>query len=568
MSPATRTGDDALESEVRAMLARRAADVSPSPTSRRQFAAALDSRPSRRPGAAGRTVRPTARPARRLLVAAVLVLVVGSAALAVRGPGPGAGDDTTVAGAPDRPEAFPAPGDESWDPATAAPVWPVVGDAGLTHLADDPHAQAGDLATPEAAAAAYLAELASPLVLDVPGLAVADDGRTAEVPWSFTDGDPSEPGAPPLATGAVHLRDVAEAVAAPDARWVVVGASTDGVTLEDVRVEGDRLAFTVVVVPPADTSVSVRVSVDGSVAAIGGSPLPQGADPPDPSAGELLPLADGRGEVDVAVVPGASVDVLLRSVGGDFLSVTHMAIEVPAPDESATAAPREPDAGDPAPPAGDATAASGDRLPTPIEPLDGSGAQALYAGRGSAAEVAQAYLDDRVPEGPGELVVDDARTTLGTIPGGGASAVIPWGPAAPDGPAGVVGDDPPVAERYSGEIRLQTVEGGWAVVAATTDQIALRDVRRQGAAVTVTVDRFDDAAIDLLELAVFDLEGNPVGAPASAYLGSPGNWTVDLGSDIAPDAALTLRARHMGGAVFSLSEVRVPAPAAPAVMQR
>jgi hypothetical protein len=159
-------------------------------------------------------------------------------------------------------------------------VWPVVGDAGLTHLADDPHAQAGDLATPEGAAAAYLAELASPLVLDVPGLAVADDGRTAEVPWSFTDGDPSKPGARPgarpLATGAVHLRDVAEAVAAPDARWVVVGASTDGVTLEDVRVEGDRLAFTVVVVPPADTSVSVRVSVDGSFAATGGSPLPQG----------------------------------------------------------------------------------------------------------------------------------------------------------------------------------------------------------------------------------------------------------------------------------------------------
>ena len=32
-------------------------------------------------------------------------------------------------------------------------------------------------------------------------------------------------------------------------------------------------------------------------------------------------------------MPGASVEILVRSVGGDFLSTTHMAIDVPVPAE-------------------------------------------------------------------------------------------------------------------------------------------------------------------------------------------------------------------------------------------
>lgn len=571
MTPITQTSDAEFEAEVRAMLARRSADVSSSPASRRHLTAAAA--PAGAPGpAARRTVPRTVRLARPMLVAA-LVLVVCGAALAVRGTGPGADDDTTVAGAPDGPMAFPAPGAEGWDPATAPPVWPVVGEAALPDLAGDPHAHAGDLATPEGAAAAYLGEVASPLALEPSGLAVADDGRTAAIPWSFTDGggEPFEPGARPFATGSVHLRDVAEAAGASGPLWAVVGATTDIVTIEDVRIEGGRLAFTTVVVPPADTSVSARVGVDGTFVATGGSPLPQGTEPPDPSSGELVHLADGRGGIEVAVVPGASVEILVRSVGGDFLSTTHMAIDVPVPAGPATAAPGEtedgdPDVGDPTaddPATGAAGAPAGDPLPTPTEPLDGTGVLALYAGRGSAIEVAQAYLDDRLPEPERVegLVLDAERVTEGTITGGGAGAVIPW--RIED--VVVSNDSPPASERYSGEVHLRTIEGGWAVVAATTDQIALGVVRRDGDAVTFTVDRLDEVAIDLLDLALFDLAGNPVGEPQTSPLGLPGSFRIELPPDVFPDQAVTLRASHVGGARFSLTEVRVPPAGAEAV---
>jgi hypothetical protein len=563
MTATTGASDTDFEADVRAMLTRRAADVSPSPAPRRHRATAPG--PGHAP-AARQASRVAARPTRVLLVAAALVLLVGAAAVAVRSTGPGDGD-TTVAGDSDGQGAYPVPGTEGWDPATAPPVWPVIGEEAPQVIVGHPRARAGDLATPEGAAAAYLAELASPLVLDPAGLTVTDDDGppTAEIPWSFTDG--SEPGARPFATGSVHLRDVAEAAGAAAPVWAVVGASTDIVTIEDVRLDGGRLTFTAVVVPPADTSVSIRVGVDGTFVTAGGAPLPQGG-PADPSSGELMHLTGGRGEVALDVEPGTSVDVLVRSVGGDFLSVTHMAIDVPVPADPATAAPDtdEPatDDADDSGEANDTAATAGDVLPTPVEPLDGTGELALFAGQGSATEVARAYLDARLPENPDEPVLDDGRRTMGTIPGGGATEVIPWRLKPP--PSGVVSDDnPPISDRYSGEVRLQAIEGGWAVVAATTDQIALREVHRDDETVTLTVDRLDDAAIDLLDLAVFDVDGHPVGEAASAPLGSPGTWTVDLGGDVDPDAALTLRARHMGGGVFSLTEVRVPPADAGAV---
>jgi hypothetical protein len=194
-----------------------------------------------------------------------------------------------------------------------------------------------------------------------------------------------------------------------------------------------------------------------------------------------------------------------------------------------------------------------DALPTPVGPLDDSGVLALYAGRGTAAEVARDYLASRNPSDPDALTLDVARTTEATIPGGGSAVVIPWRPATRAESA----DDPPIGERYSGTVKLRQVDGGWAVAEAVTDQIAVRDVRRDGATVTVTIDRLDEDAIDLMQIDAFDLTGRPVGDPQFATLGLPGTYDVDLrGAD--PDEPLTLRIRHVGGTWFSITEVRVP----------
>ncbi|HET6772736.1 MAG TPA: hypothetical protein VFH36_05465 [Acidimicrobiales bacterium] len=173
---------------------------------------------------------------------------------------------------------------------------------------------------------------------------------------------------------------------------------------------------------------------------------------------------------------------------------------------------------------------------------------------------------DRLPQRADGLGFDDGRSTQGTIPDGGAIVVIPWRIEPVENPfEHVASDKPPLAERYSGEVQLRQIDGGWAVVAATTDQITLRDVRRDGTSVTLTIDRLDDVAIDLIDLAVFDLDGNPVGEPTSAPLGVPGTYSIDVGAGVAPDAALTVRARHVGGTSFSLTEVRVPPADAGAV---
>jgi hypothetical protein len=549
MTPTTDTSDTDFEAEVRAMLTRRAGDVSPSPASGRHVTAVADRGLSPAP-AARRTVRRTSRPARPLLVAALVVVVCGSA-LAVRSSVPGA-DDTTVTGEPDGEVTFPAPGTDGWDPATAPPVWPVVGEAALAQLPDDPHAEIGALATPERAAAAYLDDVSILLAPDPAGLVLSPDRRTAQIPWDGRDGGAGDP---PVPTGSVFLRAVGEGTGA---LWVVVGAVTADANLEDVRVDDGTLGVTIALTPSPGTSVSVRVGIDGQFVPVRGELLPQGAAP------ELVRLSDdGRARVTVGVKPGEQADILVRLVGGDFLTVTHMAIEVPVPADPSTAAPSDPESGEPgADPGGqadDAAAPAGDPLPTPAGPLDGTGVLALDAGRGSAVEVAQAYLDDRLPERADGLGLDDGRSTQGTIPGGGAIVVIPWRIEPVEDAFGhVASDNPPLADRYSGEVQLRQIDGGWAVVAATTDQIALRDVRREGTSVTLTIDRLDDAAIDLIDLAVFDLDGNPVGEPTSAPLGVPGTYSIDLGAGVAPDAALTVRARHVGGTWFSLTELRVP----------
>lgn len=330
----------AFEDEIRTMLSRRAADVSPSPTARRLPVGAdgvADSGDDAHVISLSHPARTPVR--RRVLVAAAAVVIICVAALAAANVARGGDDTTTFTPAtPAQGATIPAPGDPGWDPATAPPVWPVVGETSAEAVAADPRAAAGDLASPETAAAAYMDEIGGVLLaVDPSSLHVDDPGGIAEVSWS-SEGDDAGP--EPGATGTIHLRNVRDD-AAP--LWVVVGTTTESfggqsVGLADVRTDSQVLGFTVVGSPPeTGQSLSLRVGIDGSFVSTGGAPLPQGAETPDPASGELVQLSpEGRTDVEVPVEPGDRVDILVRAVGGDFLSATHMAVVVPDPPESGT----------------------------------------------------------------------------------------------------------------------------------------------------------------------------------------------------------------------------------------
>ena len=375
MTTDTRFPTDAdFEAELRAMLQRRADDVRLSrpvhPTGWQRVEAetrviSVTGRREHTPPASPHTaVTPL------VAAAAVGVVVMGAIGLTIRGTSDG--DDTgMVGGSPLDGAEISAPGAEGWDPATAPPVWPVVGSDALPRLDG-----AEGLGDPATAAEAYLTGLAKPATIDADQVSVSPDSLTAMVPWRFTEQDRLEPDGPATYAGTIYLR----AVATPENPvWVVVGAVTDGVALDDVRTDGDRVGFGIVA-PAASVAdnFSLRVGVDGSWVPLGGGALPQGGvDPqdnePDPSLGQLITLDANNswsGEIDVD--PGATVDILVRHVGGDMLSVTHMALEVPAEET-----PAQPPS--PAPTAhGHAEATdeqpAGSTTPEPSEPTTDSGA--------------------------------------------------------------------------------------------------------------------------------------------------------------------------------------------------
>lgn len=101
--------------------------------------------------------------------------------------------------------------------------------------------------------------------------------------------------------------------------------------------------------PVAEHSLSVRVGVDGEFVSVGGEALPQGSSDPDPAGGELVTLgADGRMTVVVPAGADADVEILVRAVGGTFLSTSHVGLELPT--IVAAPAPEPPEAAEPAPP--------------------------------------------------------------------------------------------------------------------------------------------------------------------------------------------------------------------------
>jgi hypothetical protein len=322
--------DDAdFEAEVRGMLDRRAADVTPA-RPRVPAEVVLDGgRRSARPPARRRTWAAVAAAA----AAAAVVVVAGL--IATVGGGSGRDRATTA----DESSGGGAPG---YPPLV---VWPVVGDDALTGLVADPGDLAGTLAAPGTAAAAYLAEVAPAATADPTGAVLGPTGDTATVPWTFSDD-----GAPPAFTGTVHLRD---AGTAGSPLWVVVGAETEGVSVGDFRGEANSLQFTVAVSGPlADSNLSVRVGVDGGYVSVAGDPLPQGAPDPDLSSGEIVaPGEDGRMTFLVPAGGDADVEILVRAVGGTFLTTSHVGLALPAAPVAPAPAPESPGAAGPAPPA-------------------------------------------------------------------------------------------------------------------------------------------------------------------------------------------------------------------------
>jgi hypothetical protein len=333
--------DSDFEAEVRGMLDRRATDVTPA-RPRVPAEVVLDAgRRSARPPARRRTWAAVAAAAAAVIVVAGLVAMVGGGSGRDRAT---TADGSSGGGAPGYPPLV---------------VWPVVGDDALTGLVAHPGDLAGTLAAPGTAAAAYLAEVAPAATADPTGAVLGPTGDTATVPWTFSDD-----GAPPPFTGTVHLRDVGTA---GSPLWVVMGAVTEGVSVGDFRGEANSLQFTVAVSGPlADANLSVRVGVDGEYVSVAGDPLPQDAPDPDPSSGEIVaPGEDGRMTFVVPAGGDADVEILVRAVGGTFLTTSHVGLDLPAVPVAPAPAPEPPGAAGPAPPA---AAPVDDPAPAPAVP--------------------------------------------------------------------------------------------------------------------------------------------------------------------------------------------------------
>ncbi len=564
--PTTSDTSEDFETEVRAMLTRRAADVSPSPAARHRAGdqadagedttvvtettvdtdttggelrggepAVLDPAPSPLviPLSRSRATRRSARHRAVLTAAAALVVVVGLVGLVTSA----RDDDTLVTGAPTT-----APGQ--------AIIWPLTYDV-----------PAELLATPDSAARAYLSQVAQ-LPADLPLGVTTTDGTSATVEYvlqdiparvslRLVDGGWQVTGATNDAIGIVGATLDGETVGVgvsagsrgwPEAalRGTVIDA--DGGAIEstrtrivapadgsDVELDKDTMAGSdqVVVAPPGKPAEDLAISFEVS-----------GATGAAPHAVRLDVMSDHDGDraTPDVVVAHASSPITLPGDDSDDSDDTAAApdpVETPAEGGAAADAPR------PTP----------DPLPTPTDELDGTGVLATFVGRGDAVASADAFLDDRLPDRPSDLELDGEAVTTEAIPGSAAGVVVvPWH----------ISGDSDIGGRYSGVVRLLPADGGWAVVGASTDQIEVRDIQRNGESVTFTIDRLDDGAIDSIELALFDLEGREVGESQTAPLGLPGDYRVDLDAGAPPDVAMTLRARHVGGTWFSLTEMRVP----------
>lgn len=525
-SPTISPSDEAFEAEVRAMLARRAADVSPTPSAR----PGEDVLTAVAPPSPSRIV-----PMRRSLVAAAAaaVLVAGVSTYAVV-------HDTS-------PSVETSAGSESSpDPI----IWPL-GD----------HAPTAALAEPGDASLFYLSEVAG---VDRPTLwPPVVEGDHATVPYAIGD-----------VAGEVALRRVGD-------QWGVTSVSSDAVRIEAVGVTNDvdaadaaeAVMVNVVLGDPVEDGMALRTwSVDRSgtastpeltglvvVASEDGVVL-------DATSGAqttlLLAPGDPSGETYAVEAPAGPqppvavrVDVLAPDDGDPVTEPTvvgHASVPVFTPGDDAD----QPGGQETASPT--TTSGDTDRPPTPVVDAPGHGTPphvtppqpALWTSgqRGTAADAALAYLDSRMPERIAELQLspgdgDEAAT------GGGVVVDVRWEIAG--------GSD--VSGRYTGVIRLRDDRDGWSVVAATTDQIGVgvRTFPPGSHAVGVTIEWLDPEAIDGVEVTLLDGEGRPVSEDEYVLFATPGETLVPVADGADPADVRTVRLRHAGGTWFSLTELPV-----------
>ncbi len=311
------TDDSDLEEGVRTMLRRLAADVHEAPPAWDDLI--------KRHGAAGPPLRlaepPAADPARRaqwrhrprtsLVAAAVVAVAVAGALVVDRGT-----SDSAELPAAESINAI-SPSDPAFDAEVAAAVW------------------ATDLDDPVAAASAYLEATGVPTDASLPGAATAalveSDSSTATVEWSLVD-------APEAAGGTVFLR----APSAQDAHvgWTVVGSAATDVALDEVRYDGERLAFTVARTAAPGEQLAVGVWVDGLPVSLGGQAVAQ-AGAADVSLGELVDIGADVGAEETLGLPVAVDDIVTLRVAhvveGRVVSVTQMVVELPEAGASAGA---------------------------------------------------------------------------------------------------------------------------------------------------------------------------------------------------------------------------------------
>lgn len=315
---------DDLEAELRAMLRRRADDVSPDappwPELIRRSESVVVSLQTGKPVSPLRKTRRRVRAGWRqpsfVALAAAVMTIVGVWLLERT-----TSDTTEVSDLPAR-TLVPAPGDDGFDPATAPVVF------------------TSDLPDPLEAAKQYLASAGIPAT-GAEGATfqvLSNDGRIAVVEWTRLEQGSTEP-----LKGTVVLRNLAAGTAT--GRWAVVGAVADGVELDDVRYDGLHLAFTVVnTTDDAPGSLAVTVLADGRPVSVGGQPLPQ-AGPADPMLGELVSIGRQHGArrtFKVELDGRPNVVIRVQHVGSRQMSVTEMALAPPplvlsAPAGSSTA---------------------------------------------------------------------------------------------------------------------------------------------------------------------------------------------------------------------------------------
>jgi hypothetical protein len=278
--------DPEFEDELRAMLRRRAAEVRPDPPDwqdvvRRSEAVVVSLRTGRPvDGAVGGTpggrnwswLRPVLAAAACLAIVMSAGIVIGRSTDSDGSPEAGRDDSEAAADIAAQERTLAAAGATGYAPATAAPLYPPRPEDELQTELDAAAAAGGDLpgdlavmSDPSAVTREYLtsvgvADAPYTLVVDPPReendqLGTTPDGalvETTRVWWSLRmpDGlaDVEGPnGEPPVYTmGYVFLRNL---TGPEDARtadvWLVVGAAIRGVSLDNVRRDGDQLSFDV-----------------------------------------------------------------------------------------------------------------------------------------------------------------------------------------------------------------------------------------------------------------------------------------------------------------------------------